>query len=82
MCVDEGNHLLICLNKTLIDCILRSLCSRRGTDIVHAFEDHRILHTRVGEHIAVDAAERIGAQTISEDTVATRCKISERDVLR
>lgn len=81
MCVNESNHLLVRLNKVLVHRVLRGFRRRRSTDVVHALEYHRVLDARVSEHVAVDAAESIGAQTISKNAVATCCEVAEGDVL-
>lgn len=81
MGVDERNHLLVRLHEVLVHCVLRGFRRRRGTDVVHALEDHRVLDARVSEDVAVDAAESIGAQTIGENAVAACCEVAEGDVL-
>ena len=79
--MDESDHLLVRLNEILIYSVLRSFRCRRSTNVIHALEDHRVPDARVGEHVAVDAAECIGAQTISKNAITACCKVAEGDVL-
>lgn len=62
--VNEGDHLFVCLNQSLVDLLLRFECRWRSSDVVDAFEDHRILDTWMRQYVAVDTSESVGTETI------------------
>lgn len=62
--VDKGDHLLVRLSQSLINLLLRFGCCRCTSDIIYTLEDHGILYTRMRQDVAINTAERVGAETV------------------
>jgi hypothetical protein len=80
MGVDQCRHLAVCLRQRVVHGCLGCGRGGRAANVVDAFENHGVADARVGEHVTVDAAECVRAQTITQDAVTTSCEVAKGDV--
>ena len=80
--VHARDELLVGLDEAVADRLLGGGRGGRGTDVVDAFKDHDVFDPGLGEDVAVDAAEGVGAQTVMEDAVPAGCLVEDGDVGR
>lgn len=52
----------------------------RDADVVDALEDHGVAHASVGDDVAVETAQGVGAEAVGEDAVAARGLVDDGDV--
>src|SRR5690242_5774897 len=54
----------------------------RVTDIVDALEDNEVLHSSLGEDVAIEAGQSVGAGVVVEDAVAADTLVQNAEVTR
>lgn len=78
--VDTGDDLLEGSDEAVADVLLGCGGVVCDTDVVDAFEDHRVLDAGLCEDVAVDTADRIRSESVGEDAVTTGSLVQNSDV--
>lgn len=76
------DHLFVCLDDPIARLRLRGDFVGRRANVVDALEHHGVLDAAVRQHVAVNAAQSIGTQTVVEDPVTACRLVDDADVLR
>ena len=75
------DHLIVRLDETITECLLRCLVCRSNTNVVDTVVYYSVSSTCMGYDVSVNAPKGIWAQTIGEQSISTCSLIDDGDVL-